>query len=944
MNSFGAGSRATLRLARRDAWRNRARSSLIALMIAIPVLSMSAVSVVYRSDQREAQDTVTLALGEQSRNQAAIRSGGGVVVQAIDGSNYLLDGDAVGGAEPVRPSGRKQAAALLSTFLPSDDRVLEDRSESLTEPVRHGSRTLSSKTVREFDYSATGADGPIKQVAGRAPKTPNEVVVTQQLARSDHLQTGDVLDRASTTGNDRLTVVGVVGGVSLIGESALIALPGALLADQYSRKGVSVRWLVVGPTAVDWGRVLRLNDQGFAVTSRAVVAAPPPVADVPFWRISGGTYDIYNPESPLSRIPELRFLPTSSAVGVITVAIGLILLQVALMAGPAIAVGARRNERALALLATAGGNPRQMRAVVLATSGVIGLVGSTIAAGLGAGVGVIGVGLLRRYQEQQIVRTDVHLLDLVVLVGVGTVTAVAAAVIPARQAARLDVVAVLTGRRSRPKVPRRIPVIAVLVALIGGAVCYLGATHRAPFTTMAGIALAEIGLVAGTGSIIALVAKAAGGLPFAARFALRDALRQRSRTAPAVAAVMAAIAGSLATGVYLQSSDANRESQYRVEQAAVIGSLDVAFEPRPTSESLKAAQADGAPDVVELQPVDAATTSAVVGALRRTLPVRELAVYQTISGGRTDLAVLRPLPGEMTESIAAELNLLGRGRQLSAGFFDDGSALRIQTGASDPVITSALREGRVVVFSQRQAWPDNTVHVRVTEHQTNGKTSQRTVKLPAVVVSPRLGLNSPVFPPSTARALGVQLSPIGVLASTTRTPTTAQEKSAEAAVSQLVPANMQVERGYQGQVPVGLLALVIATTIIALGGTFTAVGLAAAEGKTDVATLAAVGASPAVRRRLASAHAAVITLLGSGLGLLTGLLAGWALVRLHQPPDRHSLPADLSVVMVNYLDGWPLAIPWSTVALVVLGVPVLAIGIGFLTTRSRLPLVRRLGQ
>jgi putative ABC transport system permease protein len=163
-------------------------------------------------------------------------------------------------------------------------------------------------------------------------------------------------------------------------------------------------------------------------------------------------------------------------------------------------------------------------------------------------------------------------------------------------------------------------------------------------------------------------------------------------------------------------------------------------------------------------------------------------------------------------------------------------------------------------------------------------------------------------------------------------------------VNQLVPVNIQVERGYQGQIPVGLLALVIATTVIALGGTFTAVGLAAAEGKTDVATLAAIGASPAVRRRLASAHAAVITLLGSGLGLLTGLLAGWALVRLHQRPDRPSPPGGLPAYMVRYFDGWPFTIPWSTVALVVLGVPLLATGIGFLTTRSRLPLVRRVGQ
>ena len=129
--------------------------------------------------------------------------------------------------------------------------------------------------------------------------------------------------------------------------------------------------------------------------------------------------------------------------------------------------------------------------------------------------------------------------------------------------------------------------------------------------------------------------------------------------------------------------------------------------------------------------------------------------------------------------------------------------------------------------------------------------------------------------------------------------------------------------------------------MITLGGTFAAVRLAAAEGRTDVSTLAAVGAGPAVRRRLAAAQAAVITVIGAGLGLLTGLLAGWALVRR---PQTSSASANLEPWLRRYLDGWPFAVPWSSVAVLVIGVPLLAIEIGYLATRSRLPLVRRLGQ
>jgi putative ABC transport system permease protein len=87
----------------------------------------------------------------------------------------------------------------------------------------------------------------------------------------------------------------------------------------------------------------------------------------------------------------------------------------------------------------------------------------------------------------------------------------------------------------------------------------------------------------------------------------------------------------------------------------------------------------------------------------------------------------------------------------------------------------------------------------------------------------------------------------------------------------------------------------------------------------------------------------VITLLGSGLGLLSGLLAGWALVRLRQP-GRVYLGVRMPGWMLRYLEGWPFTVPWPTVTILVLGVPVLAIAIGYLTTRSRLPLVRRVGQ
>src|SRR4051794_9047811 len=146
-------------------------------MIAIPVLSTSAVSVIYRSDQREPQDYVSLVLGDQHRNQAAIRSGGGALAQVVDGSSYLQTGPEPAG----QPTGRGQAA-VLAALLPAGDRLLEDRSEALPGALRYAGRVLSSRTVREFDYPSAGPDGPVRQVSGRAPGGPGEVVISERLA------------------------------------------------------------------------------------------------------------------------------------------------------------------------------------------------------------------------------------------------------------------------------------------------------------------------------------------------------------------------------------------------------------------------------------------------------------------------------------------------------------------------------------------------------------------------------------------------------------------------------------------------------------------------------------------------------------------------------------------------------------------------------------------
>ena len=200
-----------------------------------------------------------------------------------------------------------------------------------------------------------------------------------------------------------------------------------------------------------------------------------------------------------------------------------------------------------------------------------------------------------------------------------------------------------------------------------------------------------------------------------------------------------------------------------------------------------------------------------------------------------------------------------------------------------------LRSGGVVVTDPRQV-VDGRVTVtvsRTTARQDPPSTTATTTTLPGYALRGGLPVDRLILSAAATARLGLVGEPLGYVVDTTGPPTAAQRQRLAADLPRLGPLQIQVEQDAPAsdRRPL-LLLLAVGSGVITLGAAGVATGLAAAEGRRDLSTLAAVGASPRVRRVLSLCQAGVIAVLGSVLGIVAGL--GSALIILASVNRRYA--------------------------------------------------------
>ncbi|MEU9129043.1 FtsX-like permease family protein [Kitasatospora sp. NPDC048540] len=951
-----AAWRATLRIARRDALRAKGRSALVLAMIALPVLGVAGADVVFRSSQLTPAEHADRLMGRADA-LLIMDVPGSIVLQEPDAGDGRGAAEMKKGQAPTPEQTRSLAAtdpaALARELLPAGTVLV---------PVVHGSGASATSRDGRLRVGTAEADltdplwqGSITIRAGRAPSAPQELAATQAFLDQAGLRIGDTTALRGLEGKP-FTITAAVEYPQTLSAVELIGRPGALIEPlkaaqpQYQdRYSAGLQWLVDLPpgATMDWSKVLELNKYGLAATSRAVLADLPARADVPYYVEMDGRAGSGD--------------GSNTALIVLGTVVGMALLEIVLLAGPAFAVGARRSRRQLGLLAAGGGDRAHVRAVVLGGGVVLGLTGAVVGVVLAVALVVAARPWLEVQGGTRFGHLNLQPLDMLAVAAIGLVTGLLAAVVPAVQASRQDVVEALTGRGSVKPPNRKLAVLGLVMVGGGAALALIGGgtgVGGRSTSVLGGSAIAELGMVALTPMLVGLFGRLGRQLPLAPRLALRDAVRHRGRTAPAVAAVMAAVAGSVAVGIYTTSTDEQERQDYRASLPAGAVSLSIGYGPDADPAKLPALRAAVAASMPDLGARGDLSTAHYQGDCRTAdnCGSIEVSIPKERRCPVTDADLEQPPAYDdpefkrvMREDPRCRHDFAYGGAEFGPIPVGDATALHNLFGVDDPAAARALAQGKAVVFDELYV-KDGKITLDLTARSERpGPNRGRSgvdaadrpkvehVSLDAVVVASGTPGGGAFITPDTAQRLHLDTTAVGSVWLPDAAPADSAEQKASAAVAKIGDsAQLSVERGFEPQRTLIALGLTGFAALVALGAAGIATGLAAADSQQDLATLSAVGATGGIRRRLAGFQCGTIAAMGAVLGTLAGVVPAVALRKLEAATAPSYGPVSLAATAKPVI-----AFPWADMAITLIGLPLVATVLAMLLTRSRLSLVRR---
>jgi putative ABC transport system permease protein len=559
-----------------------------------------------------------------------------------------------------------------------------------------------------------------------------------------------------------------------------------------------------------------------------------------------------------------------------------------LVAAAAFAVGFRRQLRTIGLIGAAGGDPAQVRATVLFGGVTLGLAGSVA----GILLGLVGAFALHPNLDSVAGRIVGPLeFPLPVLGGgllLGTLAATGAAFAPARRAARLSTVDALAGHTPPPRPPGRLARTGLVLVGIGTGGVALATLGRSEIALGVGFVVILVGFLLAIPLLVEWVGKLAGFLPTSLRLAARQTARYGRRTGAAIAAATLALTLPVAVSAATLSEEGLQAKEARLgNDQLLVGGYDyVSGRQEPPAGLIR--------DLQGLMP------EAVIAPLRHAVFPRTGGVEAFVEGGMVTI--------EGEGGAGATYRESG---QLMIGTPDLLRAIDAEEGIP------ALAQGRVVAVG-----PNSTLNGQVRLHlDQDGQ--ERRLNLDATEVDAPVYFNETVprwlISAEAARTLGLGpgrarewllRDPEGLSGEEEDTAHTAAARYPGAYVlssSDLLPT----------AAPYRLIATGI-SALIALAIVAVAVALLATESRRDHAIMVAVGAEPHTRRIVVGATAFLVAAMAAILAIPAGFLP-------------------VAVVQAARRASYPVVVPWTTMAVVLGMVPLIAAGLAAAASRQPKP-------
>ena len=808
---------AATRPTRRDMLRHPWRLLAAVLLIAVPVIALTAMT---------SWQTSTDSALRWSDPTTTATYGGTSCIQSISGLSYECEGDALQAPAPQRE--------LLDAALPHGFHA--ELRPTFYRPVTAADGRQADAQILQLPVSAVPPS--LDPGTGSLP-TVGEIMLTHQVADQPRVGEGDTV----TVDSADLRVSGVLPGYQ-----SLVIEPTFTVDD-----ATMPTFTILGDEPFTWDDVTQLNKAGFVVVSSDVQDTPPPAEEAypemadPDQEYLGADWGGW-----------LFFLVSASYLLVL----GVLLL---LLISPVFTIATSRQSRIFALMSSQGASPAHIRLGVLAYGLGAGLVGATLGLVPGGGGATAWWAVTNPGWPVAVPWGWAGLTWLCAVVG-----SVAASFLPAWVASRASISTGVQGA-TPDRMMRWRPWMAVgpvALALTLAVVSLLRLDVLA-----APVALVMVlTLTASTPALIIGLARLGRSAPLPFRLATRDAARQSMRSAPALAAIIGVL--SVAVSV-LAADDADRDRQDHL--TATVYAHDVVTVGPSASAGDPVRKEDLAPSIAGVRAMIGPTTEIDLFGIAQpqdTTAWRSVTVgpgWQCPASDEVDLDnptvaaeclssqrhdwVSAPSPAALSGVIIAGPEILE--------LFDLGEATRAAAAdalAGEAVLSSSAAPPSITAGGEAEVWI------------SDGELEGRPVTMRVHPILPELFPLHVLSRPAAAR-LGIEPDYLG----TALLPDEPVSPATRHTVTEMVTdASLGLHVGFSRQAPAsprwvpGILALgviVVVTLILALSTQTT---------RRYFALIDAVGSSPSLPSRTTAMFAGLLAFVGAGVGTLTAYLFTWA--------------------------------------------------------------------